>query len=640
MFTKFSRSKLLPIFLALAFGACTRSMTTSRYGTNGKSSQDDFDDAEETSEQSVAPFNKTNFDQGGGDSVIHLPFSIGDVRLCTQGVGGTYSHNKKATKDDLDFDTSNSAREEIYAPVSGTAHVHTEAATGSGFGNHICIDIGGGYYVVIGHFDEILVCDGCEVAAGELIGIEGCTGTCTGDHVHIGLHKGDATLPAENGESVPATYYVQDASGNTQTLQSDQFVCGTDGDGKSYTSALKVANSHPDGTLVKTANDVKVYVLTNGELRWLKNENVFWSLGYSFDNLVVISDEELGCYSPGPDIAEPGFVKAIRDPIGQTWLLQGLSTQSGRYRIKVAETGWEAVLASFGLSHNAWNPPPTVSWTDSYLTNWPEMDGFAKFRNGTLVKEFNKSDVYVAESNAAMPIKDWQTYLLLGFVERPIVEVGSGVVKSVQKVVGDCGGGLYCISSDVVKECAHPMLVAPDEPYVDQDDTGETPEFTAAGYREEEEVEEKEEKEAKEEKEEREEGGSRRLQPAPSSASFVISYPDFAPRTLNVQMYTSTNQLGNWWDWSVFDNDGDVSLSLDNVPDDICGFRLNVAEGDPAYAWLCSGNGQSASLDPSATVLITYKGDAFSKASLLTWSDPYGAGCSALLKVSSMPNCL
>lgn len=607
-------------------------MTTSKDGSHNKSSNN-FDEDEESSEQSVAPFNKSNFDQGGGETVLHIPLPLGISVLCTQGVGGSHSHKKKSTKNDLDFDTSNTKREEIYASVSGTVHVHTEAATGSGFGNHICIDIGGGYYVVIGHLDEILVCDGCEVAVGELIGIEGCTGNCTGDHVHIGLHKGDATLPAENGESVAATYYVQDASGNTQTFDSDQFVCGTDGDGKNYTSALSVANSHPDGTLVKTAHDAKVYVIANGELRWIKNENVFWSMGYSFDNLVIISDEELDCYALGVDIADAGFVKAIRDPIGQTWLLYGLSNQWNRYRIKVAETGWEAVLASFGLSHNVWNPPPAIEWTNSYLSNWPEKNGFAQFRNGTLIKEYDKSDVYVAEPNVVLPIKDWQTYLLLGFVERPIIEVSSGVVQTVQKIVGDCNGGFYCISSEIVTECAHPMLVAPNEPYIDQDDTGETPEFTAAGYQE-------EEKEEKEEREEEEEIGSRRFQPASSSVSFVISYPDFAPRTLNVQMYTSTNQLGSWWDWSVFDSDQDVSLSLDNIPDDVCGFRLNVATGDPATSWLCSGNGSTASLDPSATVLITYKGDTFSKASLLTWSDPYSTGCSALLKISSMPNCL
>lgn len=608
-------------------------MTTSRYGSHNKSS-DGSEDDDGSYEQSVAPFDKSGFDQGGGGTVLHIPLPLGISVLCTQGVGGSHSHKTKPTKNDLDFDTSNTKREEIYASVSGTAHVHTEVATGSGFGNHICIDIGGGYYVVIGHLDEILVCDGCEVAVGELIGIEGCTGNCTGDHVHVGLHKGDATLPAENGESVPATYYIKDANGNTQTLSGDQFVCGTDGDGKSYISALKVANSHPDGTLVKTAHEAKVYVITNGEIRWIKDEDVFWSTGYSFDNLVTVSDEELKCYAPGADIADVGFVKAIRDPMGQIWLLQGLNNQWNRNRIKVAETGWEAVLASFGLSHNAWNPPPSVAWTDSYLSNWPEVEGFAKFRNGTLVKEFNKSDVYVAELNAAMPIKDWQTYLLLGFVERQIIEVGSGVVQAVQKVVGNCNGGFYCISSDVVTECAHPMLVVPNEPYTDQSDEGESVEFEAAGYREEEEDDDpvipSEANEVSEVEESQDD----------STTTITISYPDFAPRTLNVQMYTSTNQLGSWWDWSVFDSDQDVLLSLDNIPDDICGFRLNVATGNPATSWLCAGNGSTASLDPNATVLITYEGNMFSKASLLTWSDPYGAGCSALLKVSSMPNCL
>ncbi|MBI4714233.1 M23 family metallopeptidase [Candidatus Uhrbacteria bacterium] len=640
MFTKFSSSKLLQILVACSIFACVR---VPRNTQSGGSSHDlDEDDLPgKTSEQSVEPFNHNsnkgdNSNKGGGGVIVlQIPLPNGMTILCTQGAGGEYTHYLKSTANDLDFDTSNVERWELYASVSGYAYVHTFAATGSGFGNHVCIDLGNGYYVVIAHLDEIIVCDGCEVAVGQLIGIEGCTGKCTGDHVHVGLHKGDATLPAENGESVPATYVVSDSSGEEKTLESEQFVCGLGtgkkGDdepvGKYYTSALPVALSHPDGTLVKTAHDSKVYLISNGEVRWITNENVFWSLGYDFSDLVIISDEELACYKKGVDISDAGFVKAVRDPLGQIWLLNGLANQWNRYRIKVDEIGWESVLSSWGLSYYTWDPPPIVDWSNSYLSNWPEKDGLAQFRNGTLIKEYTKSDVYVAEQNVAMPIKDWHTFTLLGFGERPIIEVDSGVVLAVQKVVGDCASGIYCISSEVVTTCGHSMLVAKDEPYIDQDDTGE---IEMAGFKEE-----------AGEAEEAEEDGSRRLQPALDSVSFIVTYPYSAPRTLNVQAYYQKSDLGGWWDKSEFDSDNDVSLSFEQVPDGICGFRLNVSEGNPATSWLCAGNGITASLDPDASIEIIYKGVIYTTFDLTTWSAPGGpaSGCSALLKIGTANEC-
>ncbi|MEK7249571.1 MAG: M23 family metallopeptidase, partial [Bacteroidota bacterium] len=331
----------------------------------------------------VEPFNHDSNKGGGSYTVLQMTFPKGVILLCTQGKGGEYSHDEVCTFYDLDFDTSNTERWELYAPVSGTVHVHTEAETGSGFGNHINIDIGNSYYVVIGHLDEILVCDGCEVTVGQLIGIEGCTGLCTGDHVHVGLHKGDAKLPAENGESISTTYVISDSLGEEKTLTSGQFVCGLGSGkkddpepvGKYYQSALPVAYGHPDGTIVKTAQDPKVYLIENGELRWFKNEEVFWSHGYDFSNLDIISDEELECYQMGISFSEKGLVAAFRDPIGTLWLVVGATNQWDRYRIKVADVGWEAVLRSWGLSYTSVKPPPKVEWWNPYLSQWGEKNG-------------------------------------------------------------------------------------------------------------------------------------------------------------------------------------------------------------------------------------------------------------------------
>jgi len=636
---------LLPVLIAFVLGGCFQRVGAKP--TINKSSYDEMKVDDESASDPVEPFNHDSNKGGGSYTELQMPFPKGVLLLCTQGVSGDYSHKQNCTRYDLDFDTSNTEREEMYAPVSGIVHVHTEAETGSGFGNHICIDIGDGYYVVIAHLDEILACDGCEVTAGQLIGIEGCTGLCTGDHVHIGLHKGDAKLPAENGESISTTYIISDSYGEEKTLTSGQFVCGLGtgqkGDyepvGKYYQSALPVAFGHPNGTIVKTAQDAKVYLIEDGELRWFKNEEVFWSHGYDFSNLVMISDEELECYQIGIPFSEKGLVAAFRDPIGTLWLVVGVPNQWNRYRIKVNDVGWEAVLRSWGLSYTAINPPPKVAWWDSYLSQWGEKSGKAQFRNGTLLKEYSKSDVYVAAQNAAMPIKDWETYLLMGFGQRPIIEVEDNVVKSVQPFVGGCVSGMYCISSEVVETCGHSMFVAKYEPPTDQDNSGE---FEMAGFQEED-----EEAEAEEQQEEAYSpvipSERQRVEESPdeTSAYFTVSYPNSAVRMLNVQIYNNKSELGGWWDKSAFDSDNDVFMAFDQVPEEICGFRLNVSEGSPAYAWFCAGNGPSASLDPDASIVIEYKGVVYTKADLTTWSvmDGPASGCSAMLKILNTVEC-
>lgn len=398
---------------------------------------------------------------GGQSAILHIPFPAGTMSLCTQGAKDSFSHKFKFTCYDLDFDTSNAVREEIFAPVSGKVYVFDAILTGSSFGTHLNIDLGNGMYVVVAHLDKPLVCNGCEVSVGELIGIEGCTGACTGDHVHIGLHKGDAKLPAEHGESIEATYMVAEG-----TMTSTQFVCGTgssDNDpmGESYTSLLPVVQTHPDGTLVKTDHNPKVYLLEGGQRRWILNEQVFWSHGYNFNEVVVISDEELDCYSEGQMIAEIGLVDAVTDPSGLMWLVVGPATSLDRYRIQLPSFGWQGVLATWGLSYSVSKPPPWVAWEHPYLSQWAVAFGTAKYRVGALVKEVSSSAVYVSEWNTALPIKNWQTYLMLGFLTRTIVVVEDGSMLAVQQNIGDCVSGVNCLSVETVSVCGNDGFVTP-----------------------------------------------------------------------------------------------------------------------------------------------------------------------------------
>ncbi len=54
-----------------------------------------------------------------------------------------------------------------------------------GYGNATVIDHGGGLATLYGHQSEMLVKVGDHVTRGQVIGLVGCTGSCTGPHVHF-----------------------------------------------------------------------------------------------------------------------------------------------------------------------------------------------------------------------------------------------------------------------------------------------------------------------------------------------------------------------------------------------------------------------------------------------------------------------
>lgn len=168
---------------------------------------------------------------------LKMPFPSGTSHYCTQGANGSYSHQDSYTQYDLDLDTSNDTDEDVVAATSGIAYTHTGS---TGFGNHISIDHGNGYFTLYAHLQSFSVTNGQSVSQGQVIGKEGCTGYCFGDHLHFGLHTGDPTVNALNSTSVLAekiTAKDVTAGGSFVEITSDEFICeDPDGVGHSYES--------------------------------------------------------------------------------------------------------------------------------------------------------------------------------------------------------------------------------------------------------------------------------------------------------------------------------------------------------------------------------------------------------------------
>lgn len=63
-----------------------------------------------------------------------------------------------------------------------------------GYGNVVLVNLGDRYSALYAHLAEPLVHVGEQLAVGQRIGVAGCTGWCTGTHLHFELRYGDRAV--------------------------------------------------------------------------------------------------------------------------------------------------------------------------------------------------------------------------------------------------------------------------------------------------------------------------------------------------------------------------------------------------------------------------------------------------------------
>jgi murein DD-endopeptidase MepM/ murein hydrolase activator NlpD len=66
-----------------------------------------------------------------------------------------------------------------------------------GYGQVVIVDLGAGYRTMYAHLSRIDVRAGTWVDRGERVGLAGCTGSCSGTHLHFELHR--ASRPVDPG---------------------------------------------------------------------------------------------------------------------------------------------------------------------------------------------------------------------------------------------------------------------------------------------------------------------------------------------------------------------------------------------------------------------------------------------------------
>ena len=86
------------------------------------------------------------------------------------------------------IDIAGSMKAPVYAADGG--YVASAGWSNVGYGNMVLIDHRNGFQTMYAHLDSFLVKPGQSVTKGQKIGLMGCTGRCTGPHLHFEVHKG------------------------------------------------------------------------------------------------------------------------------------------------------------------------------------------------------------------------------------------------------------------------------------------------------------------------------------------------------------------------------------------------------------------------------------------------------------------
>jgi murein DD-endopeptidase MepM/ murein hydrolase activator NlpD len=85
----------------------------------------------------------------------------------------------------------------IRAAAAGRVQLVGERRGYEGYGNIVLVRVGGRYTTLYAHLSSYRVHMGQEIRAGEKLGIAGCTGWCTGTHLHFELRlHGQPVNPA------------------------------------------------------------------------------------------------------------------------------------------------------------------------------------------------------------------------------------------------------------------------------------------------------------------------------------------------------------------------------------------------------------------------------------------------------------
>lgn len=146
-----------------------------------------------------------------------------------------------------------------------------------------------------------------------------------------------------------------------------------------------------DGSLVKSSSSPTVYLVEGGQKKPLSGE-LFRNRGFSFANLVILSDEELKTYADGPMPMPANMTFFTNEATGEFWVY----ISAGKHKISTFVAAQKKLTPDYKFD---------ASYVDSMPTSTPIIP-----RDGTIIKSDKAPDVYLVEGSVLKPMT-YQAFL-------------------------------------------------------------------------------------------------------------------------------------------------------------------------------------------------------------------------------------
>lgn len=176
-----------------------------------------------------------------------------------------------------------------------------------------------------------------------------------------------------------------------------------------------------DGSLIRSVNGEKVYLIENRQKRWITDSATFVLRGYDWSKVIVISEMESYIYESGENI------KSESGSLQERSLVKGSGPEV--YFIENGQRRWIRDEKTFNHFNFDWGSILQIS--DQELFKFAEGETLAMevFANGTLIKGTGPK-IYLLEGNKKRWIVSPEVFLRNKFSWSSVIETSEQVVSS------------------------------------------------------------------------------------------------------------------------------------------------------------------------------------------------------------------
>ncbi|MEK7453033.1 MAG: N-acetylmuramoyl-L-alanine amidase [Patescibacteria group bacterium] len=167
---------------------------------------------------------------------------------------------------------------------------------------------------------------------------------------------------------------------------------------------------HKDGSILESIENKKMYLVKDGEKRYIVSDKAFKNNKLNKKNIIKVSDKELEYYHDGGIVALPDG-SIITDIKRKDFFL-------------VADGGKKRFSNQNVFIANKFNNKKWITLNKKDLDIYPDK-GYVLYPEGTLIKEDLKSEIYVVKKNKLEWIPTYDEFKKLGYSMKKVISLQS-----------------------------------------------------------------------------------------------------------------------------------------------------------------------------------------------------------------------